>query len=84
MSGSDALQGQEWGIRDIDDEGPPGVWLDTSRKRPHNTYLDLEKALAGKKKKTKLSLHSKSPPQSHLATKRLACTMTKQPTFLYL
>ncbi|HHX51385.1 MAG TPA: DUF3048 domain-containing protein [Clostridia bacterium] len=58
VGGSDAAfaKVKEWGIRDIDDtRGHPGFWLDTSRKRPHNTYLDLEKALAGKKENGKLS-----------------------------
>ncbi|MGI6552663.1 MAG: DUF3048 domain-containing protein [Clostridia bacterium] len=47
---------KEWGIKDIDDvRGHPGFWLDSSRKRPHNTYLNLEKALSGKKESGNLS-----------------------------
>lgn len=38
-----------WGINDMDDlRGDKGFWLDRTRKRPHNTYLNLEQALAGK------------------------------------
>lgn len=40
---------EKWGIRDIDDtHGHPGFWLDETRKRPHNTYINLERALRGK------------------------------------
>lgn len=37
-------------IRDICAiQGHQGFWLDSSRPRPHNTYIDLEKALSEKK-----------------------------------
>lgn len=46
---------KKWGIRDIDDTGGhPGFWLDESRERPHNTYINLETALKGKKDNGKL------------------------------
>ena len=39
----------KWGIRDIDDtKGHAGFWLDDTRKRPHNTYINLQSALKGK------------------------------------
>jgi len=38
-----------WGIPDLDDvRGDRGFWIDKTRKRPHNTYLNLAKALEGK------------------------------------
>ncbi len=46
---------KKWGIRDIDDTGGhPGFWLDESRNRPHNTYINLKTALKGKKDNGKL------------------------------
>lgn len=40
---------KEWKIKNIDDmTGHPGYWVDKTGSRPHNTYLNLEKALAGK------------------------------------
>lgn len=40
---------KEWGIRDIDDvRGHKGFWVDKEGRRPHNTYLNLREALAGK------------------------------------
>lgn len=42
---------KEWGIRDIDDvKGHKGFWVDKNGRRPHNTYLNLKEALAGKEK----------------------------------
>ncbi len=39
----------EWKIRDIDDtKGHSGFFLDNTRRRPHSTYLNFEKALLGK------------------------------------
>lgn len=39
-----------WGIEDFDEfKNSPGFWRDKSRRAPHNTYLDVAKALAGKK-----------------------------------
>lgn len=40
----------EWGIKDIDDtRGHTGFWVNTKESRPHNTYLNLKRALSGKK-----------------------------------
>lgn len=42
---------KEWKIRDMDDvRGYQGFWLDKNGSRPHNTYINLDKALAGKEK----------------------------------
>lgn len=38
-----------WGIRNLDDfRGDRGFWLDQTRRRPHNTYLSIARALEGK------------------------------------
>lgn len=40
---------REWGIRDMDDvRGHKGFWVDKTGRRPHNTYINLKEALAGK------------------------------------
>ena len=40
----------EWGIKTIDDiKGHRGFWVDPKEVRPHNTYLNLKRALIGKK-----------------------------------
>ncbi len=46
----EALRGiRLWGIPDLDDlRGDRGFWIDKSRERPHNTYLNVAEALAGK------------------------------------
>ncbi len=41
---------KEWSIKAIDDmKGHPGFWVNPKEVRPHNTYLNLKRALMGKK-----------------------------------
>ncbi len=40
---------RRWGIQDLDDfKNSPGFWRDRTRRAPHNAYLNLAEALAGK------------------------------------
>ncbi len=40
---------KEWKVRDMDDtRGHKGFYVDSTRKRPHSTYLNFEEALKGK------------------------------------
>ncbi|NPV28962.1 MAG: DUF3048 domain-containing protein [Firmicutes bacterium] len=47
---ADALANiRSWGIEDLDDfKNSPGFWRDRTRRAPHNAYLNVARALAGK------------------------------------
>ncbi len=55
----------QWNISSLNDmRGFPGFFVDPNRRRPHSTFLDLNKALEGKKEKGNLKnwSFSSSPP----------------------